>query len=240
MLLCGNQAPAAGFGKTGFDAAGPDLPQQPVVIGPCPAGNRDLFGGCYPGKNRIFHGKGRNLSQFQSSRIVRLAIQTTGIFEMCMPKAQRLCFFIHFLNKALFPFRVKAGQRRCRIVAAFQQQSVQQIRYRQLLPRPQIDGRSLNAAPFLTDCDRFLQIILLQSHQGGHDLCGTGHSPRLRGLFLIQHRSVQRVIQNCALCADRRLRKRRYRYRKKKKCRKECQNSSFYQDNHLPVYHTGR
>ena len=131
----GDQTTACFFGVSGLDA--PHLvggKEQFVVVFHLPPGGGSIFLPHDLGKILVFHCRGSQPGQIPGSGVMPFPIQPAGAGKMGVMEPQNCRPLIHLPDKSLFAARCQAGQRHCPIVAAEQQQAIQQLPGGQALP----------------------------------------------------------------------------------------------------------
>ena len=103
------------------------------------------------------------------------AVQPVGVFKMGLVQRQLLSLEIHQVDKLRHAVRAGQSQSNSRVVARLEHHTVEQFLNGQLLSRLKVDRRTLDTCRFLRDLVDHIQIAVLQNHNGGHDLRGTGN-----------------------------------------------------------------
>ncbi len=131
--------------------------------------------------------------------VVVVVVEPAGVGKGAVFHPQLRRLLVHHRHKIRLAPRRVASDGHGRVVSRLKQQAVQQSPQGDLLPRLQIDGRTLAAQPLPFDAHYFVQVPrLLYRHQGGEQLRGAGDEPGLVDVVFIEHPAAGCVHKDSA------------------------------------------
>ena len=163
-------------------------PKQLIMVDEGAAPNCDGPGGADLRHRLIFQARLGQQRHIVGGGVVVVVVEPAGVGKGAVFHPQLRRLLVHHRHKIRLAPRRVAGDGHSRVVSRLKQQAVQQSPQGDLLPRLQIDGRTLATQPLPFDAHYFIQVPrLLHRHQGGEQLRSAGDEPGLVDVVFIEH-----------------------------------------------------
>ena len=149
--------------------------EQAAGVGRLAVADRHAAAGGDPGKEGILQGSAGQQGHIVGGGIVLLGIQAAGGDKVGVVHAQGGRPAVHLRHKGFHTAGNAYRGRPGGVIAAGQQHAHRQRVQGDGIALPQAHAGALHPDGGFIHSKFLLQIGLLQSQQGGHDLCGAGH-----------------------------------------------------------------